>query len=77
VVPEAELPFEFMLNALRLNDGFSNRCFEARTGLGTESFQRPMQESLRRGLVHATVDGWKPTDMGRRFLNDLQGAFLE
>ena len=72
----ADLPFEFMLNALRLNEGFSNRCFESRTGLSVHSFLVPMNESMRRGLIHSTDVGWRPTDLGRRFLNDLQSAFL-
>jgi oxygen-independent coproporphyrinogen-3 oxidase len=75
-IAAADLPFEFMLNALRLNEGFSNRCFELRTGLPVEAFAAPMHESACRGLVEATEIGWKPTDLGRRFLNDLQSAFL-
>ena len=73
----ADLPFEFMLNALRLNEGFSSRCFEARTGLETEVFRAAMQDSAERGLIDASDAGWKPTDLGRRFLNDLQSRFLE
>jgi oxygen-independent coproporphyrinogen-3 oxidase len=76
-VPPGDLPFEFMLNALRLNDGFTHGCYESRTGLSVDSFRGPMQECMRRGLVHASVDGWRPTELGRRFLNDLQSAFLE
>lgn len=72
----ADLPFEFMLNALRLNQGFTRQCFESRTGLAVEIFDAPMGESLRRGLVRRTDVGWEPTDLGRRFLNDLQSAFL-
>jgi oxygen-independent coproporphyrinogen-3 oxidase len=72
----AELPFEFMLNALRLNDGFSNQRFERSTGLGVESFQAAMQGSCARGLIDPTTVGWKPTELGRRFLNDLQESFL-
>ena len=72
----ADLPFEFMLNALRLNEGFTSQCFESRTGLCVEAFKAPMCESVRRGLIHGTDVGWKPTDLGRRFLNDLQAAFL-
>jgi putative oxygen-independent coproporphyrinogen III oxidase len=72
----ADLPFEFMLNALRLNEGFTSQCFESRTGLSVEAFKAPMCESVRRGLIHGTDVGWKPTDLGRRFLNDLQAAFL-
>ncbi len=75
-IARADLPFEFMLNALRLNDGFSNRCFESRTGLPRESFRLPMTESARRGLIRPTDVGWQPTELGRRFLNDLQTAFL-
>jgi oxygen-independent coproporphyrinogen-3 oxidase len=76
LVPPGELPFEFMLNALRLNDGFTNRCFEERTGLPAAKFEAAMLESRERGLVHAMDGGWRPTDLGRRFLNDLQSAFL-
>ena len=72
----ADLPFEFMLNALRLNEGFTSQCFESRTGLSVEAFKAPMGESVRRGLIHGTDVGWKPTDLGRRFLNDLQATFL-
>jgi putative oxygen-independent coproporphyrinogen III oxidase len=73
----ADLPFEFMLNALRLNEGFSNQCFESRTGLEARVFRAAMQDSADRGLIDATDVGWKPTDFGRRFLNDLQSRFLE
>jgi putative oxygen-independent coproporphyrinogen III oxidase len=72
----ADLPFEFMLNALRLNEGFSNDCFEVRTGLPAEAFSAAMHSARTRGLVEATHNGWKPTDLGRRFLNDLQTSFL-
>jgi putative oxygen-independent coproporphyrinogen III oxidase len=72
----ADIPFEFMLNALRLNEGFSNECFESRTGLSAEAFSAPMREAKARGLVEATFNGWRPTDLGRRFLNDLQTGFL-
>jgi putative oxygen-independent coproporphyrinogen III oxidase len=73
----ADLPFEFMLNALRLNEGFSIQCFESRTGLETEVFRAAMQDSAARGLIARSDVGWKPTDLGRRFLNDLQSRFLE
>jgi putative oxygen-independent coproporphyrinogen III oxidase len=72
----ADLPFEFMLNALRLNEGFSNDCFEVRTGLRVEAFSAAMHSARTRGLVEATQTGWRPTDLGRRFLNDLQMGFL-
>jgi putative oxygen-independent coproporphyrinogen III oxidase len=71
-----ELPFEFMLNALRLNDGFHNEIFKARTGLPVAAFDMAMHQSSARGLVEPTAGGWRPTDLGRRFLNDLQSSFL-
>src|SRR5882757_9273110 len=76
LIAVADLPFEFMLNALRLNEGFSNDCFESRTGLPVEAFREAMHQSRSRGLIDATHNGWKPTDLGRRFLNDLQTSFL-
>jgi oxygen-independent coproporphyrinogen-3 oxidase len=71
-----DLPFEFMLNALRLNEGFSNDCFEGRTGLPLDAVRAQLQGAQRRGLLESALDGWQPTDLGRRFLNDLQAAFL-
>jgi putative oxygen-independent coproporphyrinogen III oxidase len=75
-VTVGDLPFEFMLNALRLNEGFSNELFEARTGLPQSAFERGMTKGRTKGLIEATDIGWKPTDLGRRFLNDLQEGFL-
>ena len=72
----AELAFEFMLNALRLNSGFSARHFEARTGLKASAYHGAMEKCEARGLVHPSDEGWQPTELGRRFLNDLQAAFL-
>jgi oxygen-independent coproporphyrinogen-3 oxidase len=81
-VPPASLPFEFMLNALRLNDGFRARDFEERTGLSLETVHPKLERAHARGLleVHASEGGtqaWAPTQLGSRFLNDLQAAFLE
>jgi len=76
-VPRKELPFEFMLNALRLNAGFSLRDFEHRTGLAAATIELALQRALDRGLVEPTPEGWRPTEFGSRFLNDLQGSFLE
>ncbi len=76
-VPVSELPFEFMLNALRLNEGFSGDCFEARTGLSMEVVSSKLHDAQRRGLLAVRPGGWQPTALGRRFLNDLQAAFLD
>jgi len=72
----ADLPFEFMLNALRLNEGFPNTLFESRTGLPLGVVEPALFEALDRGLIEITDNGWKPTDLGGRFLNDLQASFL-
>ncbi len=71
-----DLPFEFALNALRLNEGFSNALFECRTGLPREALEAGLTAARSKGLIERTTNGWKPTDLGRRFLNDLQGGFL-
>lgn len=71
------LLFEFMLNALRLVDGFSLDLFEARTGLAPERALGLLEEGRRRGLLAEREAGtWAPTPLGRRFLNDAQELFL-
>lgn len=75
-VQAAELPFEFMLNALRLNDGFSTSEYQDRTGLGLSEVNERLLAAQQRGLLTPTQHGWRPTDLGLRFLNDLQGSFL-
>jgi putative oxygen-independent coproporphyrinogen III oxidase len=76
-VAAQDLPFEFALNALRLNDGFSAALYEATTGLSTATLEAGLTEGRKKGLIESTHNGWKPTEMGRRFLNDLQAGFLE
>ena len=75
-VPATELPFEFMLNALRLNAGFGTVDFQARTGLPLAIIEEPMSRAQRRGLLIPSASGWAPTELGRRFLNELQAEFL-
>jgi putative oxygen-independent coproporphyrinogen III oxidase len=75
-VAVADLPFEFMLNALRLNEGFSRDCYEGRTGLALEALEQRLNYGRERGLLEPTGVGWRPTELGRRFLNDLQASFL-
>jgi putative oxygen-independent coproporphyrinogen III oxidase len=80
-VESAQVPFEFMLNALRLNDGFATEIFEARTGLRLDRVAAAMDRARARGLLESlppgTPVGWAPTELGRRFLTDLQAGFLE
>ncbi len=71
-----DLPFEFMLNALRLNQGFTNDCYQERTGLALQSVGESLARAKERGLVVERPDGWQPSELGRRFLNDLQASFL-
>jgi putative oxygen-independent coproporphyrinogen III oxidase len=72
----AELAFEFMLNALRLIEGFPVALFAQRTGLAITAVERELAAVEARGLIardHATI---RPTEKGRRFLNDLLEPFL-
>ena len=75
-VPEPELPFEYMLNALRLTEGFRTADFERATGLPTGDIRPTLAALEARGLISALADRLRPTELGFRFLNDLQSAFL-
>ncbi len=75
-IAPADLPFEFLLNALRLVDGFDRARFEERTGLGIDRIAAALERAGRRGLLDVRPDGWRPTELGQRFLNDLQAEFL-
>ena len=75
-VARAELPFEFMLNALRLRDGFELAQFAERTGLPLSAIAAPLDEAERRGLVERDWRSVRPTARGFDFLNDLQSLFL-
>jgi putative oxygen-independent coproporphyrinogen III oxidase len=71
-----DLPFEFMLNALRLNEGFAIHDFQRRTGLDAGCVEPALARAAGRGLLEPRAEGWRPTALGRRFLNDLQAGFL-
>ena len=75
-VSRADLPFEFMLNALRLKDGFSLQQFTERTGLSITAIQQGLEEGERKGLLERDFSRIKPTVRGFDFLNDLQAMFL-
>ncbi|HSV36027.1 MAG TPA: radical SAM family heme chaperone HemW [Ramlibacter sp.] len=75
-VPRADLPFEFMLNALRLKDGFALTQFSERTGLPLSAIAQPLQEAERKGLIERDLARVKPTQRGFDFLSDLQSLFL-
>ena len=75
-VARADLPFEFMLNALRLKDGFAPAQFCERTGLALSAIERALQEAEHKGLIERDLERIRPTSRGFDFLNDLQALFL-
>jgi oxygen-independent coproporphyrinogen-3 oxidase len=75
-VPRADLPFEFMLNALRLTEGYPGEWFTARTGLAPGAIDAALTQAEARGLIERDHFRVRPTPLGRRFLSDLQSLFL-
>jgi len=75
-VPRAELGFEFMLNALRLNDGLPARLFTERAGMPMSAIEVALRKAEDRGLMTADFERFRPTPLGQRFLSDLQALFL-
>jgi len=71
-----ELPFEFMLNALRLVEGFPEELFAARAGLPPSLIEAGIKAAEEKGLVERGAQRIRPTERGRRFLNDLVELFL-
>ena len=75
-VPRSQLPFEFMLNALRLREGFALADFTARTGLAITAIAKPLAEAEARGLLERDFSRAWPSARGFDFLSDLQALFL-
>jgi len=75
-VGRRDLPFEFMLNALRLSEGVPSGLFTERTGLPASAIEAPLQQAEQRGLIERGHTRIQPTEFGRRFLTDLQALFL-
>jgi putative oxygen-independent coproporphyrinogen III oxidase len=76
VIATEELPFEFMLNALRLPEGFTWQSFRERTGLEYRAISAPVAALKARGLLEPTAAGCRPSALGLRFLNDLLLEFM-
>ncbi len=71
-----QLPFEFMLNALRLNGGVTLTDFEATTGLSSDALQPQLAQAQTRGWLDVDAGSLRTTELGRRFLNDVIASFL-
>jgi coproporphyrinogen III oxidase-like Fe-S oxidoreductase len=76
VIAAEQLPFEFMLNALRLPGGFACRSFEERTGLAWEVIAAPTAALRERGLLEMTATHCRPSALGLRFVNDMLLEFM-
>jgi len=76
-VPANEIPFEFMLNALRLVEGFPMTLFAERTGLPPAAVEAKLAKAENLGLIERDWKRVRPTERGRHFLNELLQIFLE
>ncbi|VVE14819.1 YggW family oxidoreductase [Pandoraea iniqua] len=76
-VDARDLPFEFMLNALRLTGGVKSELFADRTGLPMSKIAKGLTAAVEKGLLVDDPQRIAPTELGQRFLNDLQGMFLD
>ncbi len=73
---QSEVVGEFMMNALRLNDGFTLPQFTARTGMSTELLTPQLDLLCQQELLMLDGDAVRATETGRRFLDDVVGAFF-
>src|SRR5450830_1141012 len=71
-----EMGFEFMLNTLRLQEGFTPNLFAERTGLALNTSEKQLNAAEAKGLLYRDHEIIRPTELGQRFLNDLQEMFL-
>jgi len=75
-IGRADMGFEFMLNTLRLTGGFDPNLFGERTGMNISAITKALNEAEAKGLIYRDHKLIKPTELGQRFLNDLQEMFL-
>ena len=76
-VQEKDLAFEFMMNQLRLIDGFTIQSFEEKTGLNISAINNELKIATNKKLISIDDEIIKPTLLGQRFLNDLLSIFLK
>ncbi len=75
-IEQADLGFEFMMNALRLTGGFETNLFQERTGLPLHAISISLTEALKQGLIMQDLNHIRPTLLGQRYLNNLLEVFL-
>jgi oxygen-independent coproporphyrinogen-3 oxidase len=75
-IARGEMGFEFMLNLLRLTEGFDPNLFGERTGMSITAIEKQLNAAEAKGLIYRDFKLIKPTGLGQRFLNDLQEMFL-
>ncbi|HWL64133.1 MAG TPA: radical SAM family heme chaperone HemW [Steroidobacteraceae bacterium] len=76
IVPAADLPFEYLMNALRLTAGFRLEDFSATTGLSPQLIESRLQDLAARGLLETSAGHWRATPRGFQFLNEVLQCFL-
>lgn len=76
LIPQADLGFEFMMNALRLTGGFETKLFQERTGKSIQSINLGVKTALEKELIQQDLQRITPTLLGQRYLNDLLALFL-
>ena len=75
-IAPADQAFEFMMNALRLREGFERAQLESRTALAWPAVAATLERSRADGLLQCAGESWRTTPLGERFLNDLLQRFL-
>jgi len=76
-IQREDMGFEFMLNTLRLHEGFDPNLFAERTGMSINAIDKQLNAAEAKGLLYRDYKIIKPTELGQRFLNDLQEMFLK
>lgn len=76
VLGREDLALEFMMNALRLRQGFDSRLFQERTGLPLSVLARPLERAVAMGLLEWQTQRILPTERGRNYLNELLQLFM-
>ena len=76
-ITSKDLPFEFMLNSLRLTDGVDTHTFSERTGLPLSVISKGLETASKKGLLDENPSKLKATELGLRYLNNLQEIFLD